>query len=580
MSPEIFKIRGFGRTHSFRDIAAAWRQRGDARWCGLVYLRLRPRVGLGGSAVLLTTPTKALIQPKKRSTFNADSFTSSPRSPATATGTLALRLPFRAPQRGSGRSYVGSAGARTLSESSDAPSVRDVITPDARTARSPRLPYSRTMRARSETGIYGSAARVGHVRRRMGVPHAGLVSIGLVVGLDYGKPWLDPYQRSAAHETPPTSARCSLIWVRNVSRMARAHSPRAGCRASRSSTFPVVTRRRGRQREDQGIHDAMRVSRDSFRRGLSFFFTGVVCNLHAGHRSRLRCAPPRHRVRRSSPAPPPPPPTNPHPNPPPPSSTLSNPSASDTPSITAPTPPVRAGLWAVHNLHTGFVTRLGLAGGVLYAWVNTVLRGRVPWTPGHHGKRTKTSKTSPDALATRPAAACAPIAYPAFEPPRSTDSMSSVALTGTNHAEGETVYLRMMRGVDGPALSGGSAKVGEKAREEKGNAEREKKGADAQKTAARRRSHVVRACPAGVMSMWRTIGESRPGERGGELDFDLNSSSSLLLSPQADGEAEWEGTKLVINSQSCMHCKVYDVKVPTQNIVWTRPRAAVGPRLQ
>ncbi|KAJ6560787.1 hypothetical protein DFH09DRAFT_1083258 [Mycena vulgaris] len=422
MSPEIFKIRGFGRTHSFRDIAAAWRQRGDARWCGLVYLRLRPRVGLGGSAVLLTTPTKALIQPKKRSTFNADSFTSSPRSPATATGTLALRLPFRAPQRGSGRSYVGSAGARTLSESSDAPSVRDVITPDARTARSPRLPYSRTMRARSETGIYGSAARVGHVRRRMGVPHAGLVSIGLVVGLDYGKPWLDPYQRSAAHETPPTSARCSLIWVRNVSRMARAHSPRAGCRASRSSTYPAVIRRRGQHREDQGIHDAVWTvpARSRSRRGPSStaaFHCSLppvralihVTDLRTGHRSR---APPLHRP--SAP------------------SASSNESASESAAsvfnsfesasescasdalpIATSTPPARAELWAVHNVRPRFATRLGLAGAVLYA---SVLRGRVPWTLGHHGKR-------------------------------STDLMSSVALTGTNHAEGEAAHLRVMRGV-------------------------------------------------------------------------------------------------------------------------------------
>ncbi|KAJ6560768.1 hypothetical protein DFH09DRAFT_1364670 [Mycena vulgaris] len=81
----------------------------------------------------------------------------------------------------------------------------------------------------------------------------------------------------------------------------------------------------------------------------------------------------------------------------------------------------------------GFATRLGLAGSMLYARVETMLRGRVPWTLGHHGKRTN---TSPDALAMRPVA-----------------DLSSVALTGTNHAEGEAVYLRVMRGVDGPVLS-------------------------------------------------------------------------------------------------------------------------------
>ena len=37
-----------------------------------------------------------------------------------------------------------------------------------------------------------------------------------------------------------------------------------------------------------------------------------------------------------------------------------------------------------------------------------------------------------------------PIAYPAFEPPLSTDLMTSVALTGTNHAEDQPVHLRVV----------------------------------------------------------------------------------------------------------------------------------------
>jgi hypothetical protein len=57
------------------------------------------------------------------------------------------------------------------------------------------------------------------------------------------------------------------------------------------------------------------------------------------------------------------------------------------------------------------------------------------------------STASPDALATLPASKCKPIEYPPFEPPLSTDLMSSVALTGTNHGEGEAVHFRVMRGV-------------------------------------------------------------------------------------------------------------------------------------
>ncbi|KAJ7605682.1 hypothetical protein DFH06DRAFT_1384915 [Mycena polygramma] len=80
--------------------------------------------------------------------------------------------------------------------------------------------------------------------------------------------------------------------------------------------------------------------------------------------------------------------------------------------------------------------------------VDTILGGRVPWTLRHHAKTNDNpSTTSPDALATLPAASCTPIAYPPFEPPLSTDLMSSVALMGTNYANGETVHLRVRRGV-------------------------------------------------------------------------------------------------------------------------------------
>ncbi|KAJ6560891.1 hypothetical protein DFH09DRAFT_1364708 [Mycena vulgaris] len=78
-----------------------------------------------------------------------------------------------------------------------------------------------------------------------------------------------------------------------------------------------------------------------------------------------------------------------------------------------------------------------------------MLRGRVSWTLGHHGMGERIPRRP---RTTHPAAACTPIVCPVFEP-LSPDLMSSVALTGTNHAEGEAVYLRVMRGVDGPVLS-------------------------------------------------------------------------------------------------------------------------------
>ncbi|KAJ6560805.1 hypothetical protein DFH09DRAFT_1316418 [Mycena vulgaris] len=83
-------------------------------------------------------------------------------------------------------------------------------------------------------------------------------------------------------------------------------------------------------------------------------------------------------------------------------------------------PLLRAG---VRNVRPGFATRLGLAGGVLYAGVAMA----------------NPSAISTAALTTHPAAA--------------------VALTGTNHGEGVAVHLRVMRDVDGRALGGGSVKL-------------------------------------------------------------------------------------------------------------------------
>ncbi|KAJ6560835.1 hypothetical protein DFH09DRAFT_1482434 [Mycena vulgaris] len=130
--------------------------------------------------------------------------------------------------------------------------------------------------------------------------------------------------------------------------------------------------------------------------------------------------------------------------------------------------------------------------------------------------------------------------HPPFEPRRSTNLISSVAFTGTSHAEGEAVHLRVMRSVDGPALSAVDTQGA------KANAEGKKGGVDAQEMAARRQAHITmnvgayagllqRACLAWVYDyVADDEGRFVPGNAG------------------ADGEAEsWEGTKLVINSQVC-----------------------------
>ncbi|KAJ7243223.1 hypothetical protein C8J57DRAFT_1556855 [Mycena rebaudengoi] len=43
-------------------------------------------------------------------------------------------------------------------------------------------------------------------------------------------------------------------------------------------------------------------------------------------------------------------------------------------------------MWAVRNVRPSFNGPLGVLGGVLYSGVDTLLRGRVPWTLRHHKK--------------------------------------------------------------------------------------------------------------------------------------------------------------------------------------------------
>ena len=89
-----------------------------------------------------------------------------------------------------------------------------------------------------------------------------------------------------------------------------------------------------------------------------------------------------------------------------------------------------ADLWEVRNVRPSFNTPLGMWGGIAYSGVDTLLlRGRTPWTFRN------THKLS-DAAHTKRARECAPIAYPPFEPPLSTDLLTSLALTGTKVNDG------------------------------------------------------------------------------------------------------------------------------------------------
>lgn len=90
-------------------------------------------------------------------------------------------------------------------------------------------------------------------------------------------------------------------------------------------------------------------------------------------------------------------------------------------------------LYEVRNLRPSFHGPLGFWGGLLYSGLDSmILKGRVPWTFHHPGE---------DYAQTKPAAQCEPIEYPKPDGKLSFDILTSVSRTGTNHAEDQPVHL-------------------------------------------------------------------------------------------------------------------------------------------
>ncbi len=108
------------------------------------------------------------------------------------------------------------------------------------------------------------------------------------------------------------------------------------------------------------------------------------------------------------------------------------------PEVTSFEPAIKASwLWrelhAARNIRPGFGA--GLLGGLLYAALDTyLLRGRAPWTLSHHKPDHKTLKTKHHTK---------PIAYPKPDGKLTFDKLSSVFLSGTNHEENQPCHLQL-----------------------------------------------------------------------------------------------------------------------------------------
>jgi len=164
-------------------------------------------------------------------------------------------------------------------------------------------------------------------------------------------------------------------------------------------------------------------------------------------------------------------------------------------------------LWKVRNakpLWSRFGTFAGIALGGFDMWTNTL--GFSLFGTLGHGK--------PDWATLKPAAQCAPIAYPKPDGKLTFDRLSSVFLSNTNHEEDQPAHL----------------KVGDLALQKA--SEHDRYGGPS-----------ARYCPAGVYEWVEDQGSPR----------------------------------YVINAQNCVHCKTCDIKDPNQNIAWVPPEGGGGP---
>lgn len=169
--------------------------------------------------------------------------------------------------------------------------------------------------------------------------------------------------------------------------------------------------------------------------------------------------------------------------------------------------PIGKDLWRVRNakpLWSKLGTYIGIALGGLDMWCNTL--GFSLFGTLKHGK--------PDYATLKPAAECAPIAYPRPDGKLTFDRLSSVFLSNTNHEEDQPPHLvvkdmALQKASEHDVFGGPSS----------------------------------RYCPAGVYEWVEEAGNP----------------------------------KFVINAQNCVHCKTCDIKDPNQNITWVPPEGSGGP---
>lgn len=218
-----------------------------------------------------------------------------------------------------------------------------------------------------------------------------MVSLGLVVSLDYENPWLSPYQEFQKLKQHPLfrsvleGGKCISYGARSLIEGGFQSIPKVafpgGALIGDSAGFVNVPK-------VKGTHNAMKsgmLAAEAAWKGLSQEGEGTV--FLYDYEDKLR----------------------------------------------------KSSIWKelkeVRNMRPSFHTPLGLYGGVAYSGLEAfLLKGRVPWTLKHK---------TPDHASTKSADQYPKIEYPKPDGEISFDILTSVSRTGTNHEEDQPVHLQV-----------------------------------------------------------------------------------------------------------------------------------------
>ncbi|AEY96604.1 FADR387Wp [Eremothecium gossypii FDAG1] len=233
----------------------------------------------------------------------------------------------------------------------------------------------------------------------------GLVTVGLVVGLDYKNPWVSPYQEFQRMKHHPYYAnvleggKCVAYGARALNEGGLQSVPKlnfpGGCLVGATAGFMNVPK-------IKGTHTAMK--------------TGMLAAEEIF--KALAPLPSLSELEEMDGA-----------------SLVETPINLESYEAAFRKSWVYDELWQVRNIRPSFGSKLGGYGGMAYSAVDSyILKGRGPWTFHHHKS---------DAAVTGPASEYRKIEYPSPDGKISFDILTSVSRTGTYHDEDELCHLRV-----------------------------------------------------------------------------------------------------------------------------------------